>query len=240
MVSTETILNKINNVATEVGSEVRAKQAIIKLIRDYSFDNVLDIGCGPKKHTKIFEHFNKKVVTCDMVEKHNPTFLDNFLNLDNEIKNGSFDCIWASHTLEHQPNIAVFLKMIKEKLKDGGALAITVPPLKHQIVGGHVTLWNMGLLFYNLVAVGFDCSEAVGKFYDYDISVIVRKKDINWNDDKIKKMELIYSTVDDGVLTADGGDFYKLIKYFPKGIPWVPHGIDKSFNGALVSVGNWG
>src|SRR5690606_36120022 len=57
----------------------------------------------------------------------------------------------------------------------GGVLALTVPPLKSRIVGGHVSLWNAGLLLYNLVLAGFDCSRARILQYGYNISVILTK-----------------------------------------------------------------
>lgn len=218
---------------------MRAKPALATLISKYDFYNVLDIGCGPKKHAAVFEKFNKKVTTLDMGSQYNPDILGDFLHLDNLIEDNSYDCIWASHVLEHQPNTADFLKKIKQKLKNNGILAITVPPLKHQIVGGHVSLWNMGLIFYNLVAVGFDCKDALGLYRDYDISVIIRKQDIKWDNKKIREMNLNNSTVSDGILTANGGDFYKLKQYFPKEINWHKHGNDEAFHGNLQMIGKW-
>ena len=220
---------------------IRARLAIQKLIRDFEFESVLDVGLGPGKHAKVFEHFGKKVSSCDMVPMHNPTYLGDFVDLGDEIPDGSFDCIWASHVLEHQVNVANFLIHAKNKLADNGILAITVPPAKHQIVGGHVTIWNLGLLVYNLVSAGFDCSEGGGAQYpDYDISFIVRKKDIGWNEDLLKDLDLKYSSVSkEGALVADGGDFFKLNPFFPPDTPWVPHGIDQSFNGDIHKLGNW-
>jgi len=224
--------------------ELRAVNSIIRLISNYNFDTVLDIGCGPQKHARVFRNCGKNVTTIDMVEKHKPTILGNIIDQQNEIPDNHFDCIWASHVLEHQPNSAEFLGVLKRKLKHNGILAITVPPLKHQIVGGHVSLWNMGLLFYNLVAVGFDCNKAIGTTYSYDISIIVRKKDIDWNEDRIRELDLKVSTVNEktGVLTADGGDFYKLKNYFPNPMVnmemgWHPHGGDEAFDGNISNIG---
>tara|TARA_Y100000593_G_C4289882_1_gene327686 strand:+ start:742 stop:1536 length:795 start_codon:yes stop_codon:yes gene_type:complete len=218
--------------------EIRAQWAIKRLNVNYNFETVLDIGCGPKKHGHIFESCGKKVIYNDMRKVWDPTILGNILDVQDQIPDNSIDCIWASHVLEHQPNAAEFLRLLKKKLKHNGILAITVPPLKHQIVGGHVSLWNMGLLFYNLVAVGFNCSSAIGRSYSYDISVIVRKNDINWNQNHIKELNLEYSSIDNnGVLTADGGDFYKLKPYFPE-LTWTKHGIDESFPGDIINK-NW-
>jgi len=85
-------------------------------------------------------------------------------------------------------------------LKPDGVLAITVPPLKHNIVSHHVSLWNAGLLLYHLVLAGWDTTEAKVKQYDYNISVILRRKDIPVTD--ISKQVALR----------------ELSKYFPKGL----------------------
>lgn len=86
------------------------------------------------------------------------------------------DLIWASHVLEHQPNPGLFLKKCFADLSDDGWLCVTVPPMKGEIVGGHVTLWNAGLLLYNLILAGFDCRYARVKTYGYNITALVQKR----------------------------------------------------------------
>ena len=108
-----------------------------------------------------------------------------------------------------------FLKKIFNDLKEGGILAITVPPLKHEIVGGHVTLWNAGLLLYQLVLAGFNCKEVSVKSYGYNISVVLKKQSI------LNYPELSY----------DKGDIEKLHAFFPKGFY-------EPFNGD-VRILNW-
>ena len=78
--------------------------------------------------------------------------------------------------LEHVPNPQAVLRKMFYDLKEGGLLAITLPPADHRIVGGHLTLWNAGLLLYHLVLAGFDCREAQVKTYGYNTSVLVRKR----------------------------------------------------------------
>jgi hypothetical protein len=75
---------------------------------------------------------------------------------------------------------------------------VTVPPAKHNIVGGHVTLWNAGLLLYNMVLAGWDCSEALVMVYGYNISVLVEKKQAI-----LPKLRM------------DSGDIDTLSKFFP-------------------------
>lgn len=109
-----------------------------------------------------------------------------------------FDAIWCAHCLEHQRNVGAFLEKVFSDLKDGGVLCITVPPRKDNIVGGHLTLWNAGLVLYNLILAGFDCSDAEIIKDGYNISVFLKKK----------KAEL-------PVLSMDKGDIEKISHYFP-------------------------
>ena len=95
----------------------------------------------------------KKVTTLDLL--HDADVSGDFLSCDVT----GFDLVWCSHVLEHQPNPNLFLKKCFDILNDDGWLCVTVPPRKDEIVGGHLTLWNAGLLLYNLIMAGFDCSE---------------------------------------------------------------------------------
>jgi len=171
-------------------------QAATKLIVDYSFNNVLDVGSGPKSSVwSLFDKNDKQVVRQDINPEYSPDILGDFNSIEID---GQFDCVWCSHVLEHQLNVNHFLKKIFACLKDDGILAITVPPLKEEIVGGHVTVWNAGLLLYNLILAGFDCKDASVKSYGYNISVIVKKK----------KAELPN-------LKFDAGDIKELAEFFP-------------------------
>lgn len=197
-----------------------ALDALCHLLRHYNFHTVLDVGCGSQApHSYEFHKAGKEVHAVDLSPPKNAPFAvypQNYLNYASSDK--QFDCVWASHVLEHQLNVHTFLTKIFYELKDGGIFAVTVPPLKHQIVGGHVSLWNMGLVFYRLILAGFDCREAIGKKYGYNISVIVPKKPNN---------------IQHGSLNFDYGDIEKISGFFPKGYTW-PHG----FNGDLSNV-NW-
>lgn len=170
------------------------------------FRSVLDVGSS-EDHANIFRFAKKEVTTLNLY--HADIIGDYCIT---EVK--PTDCIWASHVLEHQPNPGLFLQKCLYDLKPNGILAVTVPPLKNDIVGGHLTLWNAGLLLYNLVMAGFDCSEASIKTYGYNISVIVRKKLFT-----LPKLNM------------DFGDIEKLTEFFP--IP-ITHG----FDGRIDEV-NW-
>lgn len=139
------------------------------------FTTVLDIGCGVGTHCELFKSLGKSVTAIDLSGRYSGAINKSYI--DHQFDR-QFDCIWCCHVLEHQHNVQLFLQKIHSELKENGLLAITVPPLKHQIVGGHVTLWNAGLLLYNLVLAGFNCSDAKIKTIDYDISIILNKQSI--------------------------------------------------------------
>lgn len=204
------------------------KDAIEKLIQDYKFDTVLDIGCGEGLHSEIFKSHGKTVTSLDygkspyvLNKENNQDFIiADFLEYDFYGK--QYDAVWCSHVLEHQSNVNIFLRKINSVLKENGVLAITVPPLKSEIVGGHVCLWNAGLLLYNLVLAGFDCKKAIVKKYGYNISVIVKKKNIDI------KSKLVF----------DNGDISTIRKYLPNKIKYNKNFKDISFNGDIENI-NW-
>jgi len=174
-------------------------EAAKKLVKDYSFNTLLDIGSGPKSAAySLFTDNGKTVTRQDINPDYQPDLLGDFNNLATD---KLYDCVWCSHVLEHQLNVNHFLTKIFHTLKDGGVLAITVPPRKDEIVGGHVTLWNAGLLLYNLILAGFDCKNAAVKSYGYNISVIVEKK-----------------TAILPNLNYDAGDINALNEFFPLGV----------------------
>lgn len=173
-----------------------AEEALRLIIQKYQFQTVLDIGCGQGLHSEIFRKHLKTVIGMD-ASGHwgRPDVLADFVTYE---FSEQFDLIWCSHVLEHQPNIQSFLTKLYKTLKTGGILAITVPPSKPNIVGGHVSIWNAGLLLYNMILAGFDCRDAMVKQYDYNISIIVRK-----------------SSASLPPLKMDAGDIELLAPYFP-------------------------
>jgi 2-dehydro-3-deoxyphosphooctonate aldolase (KDO 8-P synthase) len=206
--------------------KMRGYKILEKFIK-LEFNTVLDIGAGELIHTNEFIK-NKKIVdicdfgnscyfqnkTNDFINNVRKSYIGNF----NEIEFSEiYDAVWCSHILEHQINPNIFLKKIKSLLKKNGYLGIVVPPRKPFIVGGHVTLWNAGLLLYNLILAGFDCSkECYIKQYDYNIGIIIKNVDIE-------------SFPKD--LAMDKGDIEKLSKYFPIEVY-------HNFNGDIMSF-NW-
>lgn len=174
---------------------------------------ILDIGSGLDS---IFANDSYKVDTFDL--KGNPTYKGDYNDL---IVKKKYDCVWASHVLEHQLNVNNFLLKLNSNIKEGGYLAITVPPPRNLIVGGHLSLWLPGLLLYNLVLANFNCYNAMVKCYDYNISVIVKKE-------TIVLPELVY----------DRGDLKTLSKFLPFGNGINPIDEVYNFQGNFKEI-NW-
>lgn len=203
-------------------------QAMQKLLTDYQFKSILDIGSGQGIHADVLQQHNKLVTTIDYGDSiyfekaNNDELVRNTIIADfNEYNFASrYDAVWCSHVLEHQPNPNIFLTKCYQLLNDSGILAITVPPARNTMSGGHLTNWNAGLLLYNLVLAGFDCREASILKYGYNISVIV------------KKSPAVYPP-----LSYDSGDLRKIRNCLPD-LKFFPTENDDLFNGNIFKI-NW-
>jgi SAM-dependent methyltransferase len=187
-----------------------ALEAAERLNQYSDIKTILDVGSGRGEQAIFFEQTGKKVQTISLIPPAD--FIGSFENFSFAEQ---FDAIWMSHVLEHTLNPDLFLKKAFEALKYGGILAITVPPLKHNIVGGHINLFNAGILIYRLILAGFDCKNARVGTYGYNISILVKKEPIQEN------LNLI----------MDCGDIEKIAKYFP--CPMA-----QNFDGRLPNI-NW-
>jgi SAM-dependent methyltransferase len=196
---------------------------LYKLINDYKFETVIDIGSGAGAHAKILNDNKKRVTALDfgtsIYAKEKGENYNGIEHLEVDFyeykEDRKFDCIWASHVLEHQANPGAFISRCMDLCCDNGIIAITVPPMEEYVLGGHLTNWNAGVLLYNLVVNGIDCSECSILSYGYNISVIVRNK----QRDPVN-------------LTYDNGDIKSLMKFLPPCIKTEP------FNGRIQRW-NW-
>jgi len=184
-----------------------------------SSTTLLDIGAGQKNQAKAFKKFGFDVDTVDLQPGH--TFVGDYnkLSIDKQ-----YDVVFVCHCLEHQLNVNNFLQKCRTNCKEDGHIVVVCPPGRkyiesnNTVVGGHVTLWDAGLIMYNLILAGFDCSNAKVKTYGHNVCVIAQKKEVNLSN-------LVY----------DRGDINTLKKYFPRGIE---HGKYGHFNGDIGEL-NW-
>lgn len=172
------------------------------------FKTVLDLGSGTGVHAEAFRRQGREVTTISLIPPAD--IIGDYMTQPFD----PFDCLWLSHVLEHQQDTGAFLRKCFIDLKEDGILAVTVPPMKHAVVGGHVSMFNAGTLLYNLILSGFDCSKASVKTYGYNISVIVRKKALTLPE-----------------LHMDSGDIERLAQFFP--LP-----VSQGFDGNIAEV-NW-
>ena len=178
-----------------LGDEMLSHLALKRVI-EMPGKKLLDVGSGAGEHSLKFAESGKEVTAIDIIDSA-PVRKVRFLKgswTEFRFKK-EFDIVWCSHVLEHQLNVNIFLLWLKRSLKPDGYLAITVPPMKHQIASGHYTVWNAGLLLYNLIVAGFNCRDAQVLSYGYNISVIIKNSEIelpelhhhSWDISKLKR-----------------------------------------------------
>jgi len=148
-------------------------ELVYKMLAEYEFSNLLDVGSGRREHAEIFSAMGKKVTTLDAV--FDADYQMDFLDLSEDI---TFDAIHCSHVLEHQRNIGLFCDKLFCHLETDGILGISVPPeCHHYFCFEHPNHFNAGFLIYHLVMAGFDCRETSILTYGYNVSVVLKKRD---------------------------------------------------------------
>jgi SAM-dependent methyltransferase len=154
--------------------------AFLKLVKEYSFNSIMDIGCGDGNELNLFRYFASTVVGVndDPNTKNTPVdFFGDYLDYKSD---KPFDAIWCSHVLEHIRNPGLFLDKIFHDLKEGGVLALSVPyhdfnSLLDSMIFGHFNRYHVPLLIYALVAAGFDCRNLRFRIYCGQISILLTK-----------------------------------------------------------------
>lgn len=205
----------LNQLSTKQSHSIDGLIKFQSLLKNNSL--ILDIGAGKKQlHSNYLKLFDHRVETCDL--NKGATYREDFNSCN---FNKEYDAIWSAHCLEHQLNPNIFLKKINSLLKNNGILCITVPPLKQNIVSGHVSLWNAGILLYHLVLAEFNCRNAMIKKYGYNISIIIKKEKIILPNN----------------LKFDKPDLITLKEFFPDNLNWDDFN-NRGFDGD-IEIYNW-
>lgn len=209
-------------------------EALEKIISYKEWNSLLDIGCGQGLQGHIFEDYGKTVtgLTLNIDKRYMGDCLSHieYIDLMNYNPLHKFDIVWASHMLEHVADVQMYVSKMKDVVKRGGIIAITVPPRESKITLTHVHSFNAGRILRYLLCAGIDCREVEIKEYDYNLSIIV------------KNVQFIPQDYDVAGMLNQSGDFPKVSKVFdflPKQIQikteWDNN---KSFDGDITEL-NW-
>ena len=135
--------------------------------------SAIDIGCGTGSHSAAMVAHGLDVTAVDISPKPDGlacAFIrSDVFNLDLP---DQFDLVWSSHVMEHVDCPLDFLIKLRSLCRPGGTIAVTVPPLKHTIVPGHLTLWNTGLLMVHMLRAGITIKGGWYGQHGYNVSVI--------------------------------------------------------------------
>jgi len=168
---------------------------ILRATDQFAFQSVLDIGFGRGGASVYFASLGKTVKALsltevgvdypkDIFDQGYPEELMDELGI---IRDGTdfhhlpegeerYDAIWMSHVLEHTSNGGDFLRKAHRLLTDEGWLFVCVPPFKHQVTIGHVSIgWNLGILIHVLLVNGFNVRDGHFLRHGYNVCGFVQK-----------------------------------------------------------------
>ncbi len=160
-----------------------------------AFESVLDIGFGRGGAAICFASVGKSVTALSLTEvgvgypreiadQDYPADLMDEVGIQRDGTDfhvfaaapGTFDAIWAAHVLEHTLDCGQFLRRCHRLLSTEGWLLLSVPPFKHQVVMGHLSVgWNIGLLMHALAVTGFNVRDGHYLKHGYDLAAYVQK-----------------------------------------------------------------
>jgi SAM-dependent methyltransferase len=171
--------DQIRTGTTHGVNSIEGREVLLDyLVRRYSFKTVLDIGCGVGDFFHYLKQRNLDVsgYGIDMVDPKDVLSINNFtyhkLDFNRYIPDRQFDLVFSSHTVEHNANTELFLRKMMSCVKEGGIFCLIWPPPKPEIVGGHVHMFNMGLMLYNLVRIGVNCRNIEMLQSGYNLAIL--------------------------------------------------------------------
>lgn len=194
-----------------------SKKCIKFLLDNYKFNTVLDIGCGHAPYIDMFLGMDMQYTGLDAfqqstLDKYNDNSNVNLINshIFNYETENKYDCVFSCHVVEHVADTESFIRHKVSFVNDGSVFCILWPKPKPQIVGGHVHIFSPGLMMYNLVRIGLDCSgwKIVECDYTYGVMGTVRR-------------------ISDVKLTYANGELERLNQYFPFDAVQNFHGVNQ-------------
>lgn len=187
--------NNFKNILIIYEETLLSYKTFNKIVNEINFKTLLDVGCGKGIHAKMFADMGKQVtaITLENDRGYDGVFIKDY----GELIIGSFldisidrvyDVIWVSHVLEHVEDIDGFLRKVKDVIKPGGTLAITVPSREKNITLTHIHNFNGGRLLRYLLFAGFDVRNAEILEYGFNLSIVL--KDVKYLDENLDNNRL--------------------------------------------------
>lgn len=188
---------------------MRGADAVRKLLGDFCFESVLDVGGGPGEQAAAFARGGKRVTMFDASESVGAAAPPGVLRYVGDwgdpehlrILPDRYDVVFASHVLEHLPDVGSALGAMRRRAAE--ATCLVVPNRRDRLAGGHLSYWTAGLLAYRCILAGWDCRDASVLNVPAEISIILRR------DREVPESVL-------GDLRYDSGDVDALARYFPR------------------------
>ena len=165
-----------------------------KFLKKYKLKNkkLLEVGCGKGEYLSIMkqcgadvygiEHLKESVDVCILDSLQVTKDYIDTLNYKNT--NSPFDGFFILNFLEHIPDINSLLKGIVNNLTEDGIGLVEVPNfdmileknLFSEFISDHLYYFTKNTLIRTLEINGFEVLECKNIWYDYIVSVVVRKR----------------------------------------------------------------
>ena len=169
-----------NGVSLCIGIEGR-DELVRVFVKEQPFKTVLDVGCGIGELFHILTSKGAKATGIDILPRNRvePQISNSeveYIEADfmEYQDNRKFEAVISSHVIEHIPDTERFLRHFLSFIVPGGVYCLIWPPPKIQVVGGHVHLFYMGTMLYNLVRIGVNCKNVHMLRCGYSLGIIGR------------------------------------------------------------------
>lgn len=172
---------------------------------------ILEVGCGKGEYLSLMEYCDVNCYGVEYLEtsveyaqkqglKVKREYFDDISYID---RDGPFDAFFILNFLEHIPNINSFIEIILNNLSEDGIGLIEVPnfdmilkqELFSEFISDHIFYFTKDTLCNTLQINGFDILEVNVIWYDYIISVIVKKRqrlNLSCFNDNIKNLKMTF------------------------------------------------
>ena len=173
--------------------EFRLKQ-FDEFVKKYSLEGkkVLEAGCGKGEYLSLMNEFNIDGYGIEYAEDSVKYCVDNGLKVskqfietkNDKIKGGKFDAFFILNFFEHLPDPNTTLQGLVNNLNEDAIGLIEVPNfdmmLKNnmfsEFINDHLFYFTRGTLIHTLNMNGFDVLECNDIWYNYIISIVVKKR----------------------------------------------------------------